>query len=49
MTISVQDAALRLREAIRDATVGLVKREHLAELIVLGAIAQEHQLGAMHA
>ena len=44
MTISVQDAALRLRAAIRDATEGLVEREQLAELMVLGAVAQEHLL-----
>jgi len=44
MTISVQDAAVRLREAIRDATEGLVEREQLAELMVLGAVAQEHLL-----
>lgn len=40
----LQDAALQLRRAIRTATVGLVGREPLAELIVLASVAQEHLL-----
>jgi MoxR-like ATPase len=40
----LQDAALQLRHGIRNATVGLVGREPLAELIVLAAVAQEHLL-----
>lgn len=44
MTPSLQDAAQRLRDAIREATPGLVDRDQLAELMVLGAVAQEHLL-----
>lgn len=40
----LQDAARQLRAGIRQATVGLVGREPLAELIVLAAVAQEHLL-----
>ncbi|WP_457445803.1 AAA family ATPase [Roseateles sp. P5_E4] len=41
---ALQDAARHLRAAIQSATVGLVGREPLAELIVLAAVAQEHLL-----
>jgi len=44
MTLSLHDAALHVRHAIRHATAGLIGREQLAELIVLGAVAQEHLL-----
>lgn len=44
MNPTVQDALMRLREAIRSATRHLVEREQLAELMVLGAVAQEHLL-----
>jgi MoxR-like ATPase len=44
MTYSIQEAATRLREAIREATEGLIGREHLAELMILGAVSQEHLL-----
>jgi len=44
MHLSVKEAALRLREAIREATRNLVDRDQLAELMVLGAVAQEHLL-----
>jgi len=44
MNPSVQEAALRLRTAIRGATEGLVERDQLAELMVLGAVAREHLL-----
>lgn len=44
MNLSVQDASLQLRDAIREATDGLVEREQLAELMVLGAVAREHLL-----
>jgi MoxR-like ATPase len=44
MNLSVTDAASRLRDAIAEATDGLVDREHLAELLILGAVAQEHLL-----
>jgi MoxR-like ATPase len=44
MTTSSIEAAARLREAIREATDGLIGREHLAELLILGAVAQEHLL-----
>lgn len=44
MTLSLNEAAQRLRAAIRTATDGLVEREQLAELMVLGAVAQEHLL-----
>jgi MoxR-like ATPase len=44
MKVSVREAAARLREAIREATSGLVERDQLAELLVLGAVAQEHLL-----
>jgi MoxR-like ATPase len=41
---AISDAARELRAALRAATVGLVGREPLAELIVLAAVAQEHLL-----
>ncbi len=44
MTAPVHEAAARLRDAIREATDGLINREHLAELLILGAVAQEHLL-----
>ncbi|MBW8898003.1 MAG: hypothetical protein JF619_07785 [Massilia sp.] len=44
MNPSVQEAAQRLREAIREATRNLIDRDQLAELMVLGAVAQEHLL-----
>ncbi|MDC8757858.1 AAA family ATPase [Janthinobacterium fluminis] len=40
----MNQAALRLRVAIREATAGLVDREQLAELMILAAVAQEHLL-----
>lgn len=36
--------ALRLQQAIQQATHGLIERDHLAELLVLAAVAQEHLL-----
>ncbi|MES2295785.1 MAG: AAA family ATPase [Pseudomonadota bacterium] len=44
MTQLINDAAARLRDAIREATDGLINREHLAELLILAAVAQEHLL-----
>lgn len=44
MTTSPHDAAARLRDAIREATDGLIDRDHLAELLILAAVAQEHLL-----
>jgi MoxR-like ATPase len=44
MNLSVREASLQLRDAIREATDGLVERDQLAELMVLGAVAQEHLL-----
>ncbi len=44
MTQTLQEAASRLRDAIHEATEGLVGREHLAELMILGAVSQEHLL-----
>lgn len=44
MNLSPHDAPQRLREAIRAATHGLVERDQLAELMILGAVAQEHLL-----
>ena len=44
MTSSLSDSAARLREVVKTATVGMVGREQLAELIVLAAVAQEHLL-----
>lgn len=44
MTQPLNDAAASLREAISEATDGLVDREHLAELLILAAVAQEHVL-----
>lgn len=37
-------AAARLRDVVKTATVGLVGREQLAELILLSAVAREHLL-----
>jgi MoxR-like ATPase len=44
MSISAHEAAAGLRAVICDATAGLVNREHLAELLILAAVAQEHLL-----
>src|SRR5688572_4073441 len=44
MSPSLQDAASQVRLGIREATAGLIGREQLAELIVLGAVAREHPL-----
>lgn len=44
MSTSAHEAAAGLRAVIRDATAGLVNREHLAELLILAAVAQEHLL-----
>jgi MoxR-like ATPase len=38
------DAVSRLRSSIRTATTSMVGREHIAELMILAAIAQEHLL-----
>jgi MoxR-like ATPase len=40
----LKNAALSIRNRIRDASKGLVGRDQLAELIVLAAVAQEHLL-----
>lgn len=44
MTQTIQDSATRLRDAISEATDGLIDREHLAELLILATVAQEHVL-----
>ncbi|NHZ44448.1 AAA family ATPase [Massilia aquatica] len=44
MNNSLNQAAASLRDAIRDAADGLIDRESLAELMILGAVAQEHLL-----
>lgn len=44
MTASLSDHAARLREVVQTSTHGMIGREHLAELIVLAAVAQEHLL-----
>jgi MoxR-like ATPase len=44
MSMSVQQCAQRMREATREAAVGLVDREALVDLIVLAAVAREHVL-----
>jgi len=44
MNSSLNEAAAHLRESIRNATVGLIGRDQLAELMVLAAVAQEHLL-----
>ena len=44
MNSSVREALPQLRDAIRAATAGLVERDGLAELMVLGAVAGEHLL-----
>lgn len=41
---AIADAARELRAALQAATIGLVGREPLAEVIVLAAVAQEHLL-----
>jgi len=44
MSTQIHEAAARLRDAIREATDGLINREHLAELLILAAVSQEHLL-----
>ncbi|NHZ37971.1 AAA family ATPase [Massilia rubra] len=44
MHTPVKQAAATLRDAIREAADGLINRDHLAELMILGAVAQEHLL-----
>jgi MoxR-like ATPase len=44
MPQSIHEASIRLRDAIRESTAGLIDREHLAELLILAAVAQEHLL-----
>jgi MoxR-like ATPase len=44
MNLSIREASIRLRDAVREATDGLVERDQLAELMVLGAVAREHLL-----
>ena len=44
MNNSISEASLRLRDAIREATDGLVERDQMAELMILAAVAQEHLL-----
>lgn len=44
MSTSAPNAAARLRDAIREASDGLIERDHLAELMILAAVAQEHLL-----
>ncbi len=42
--VAVASSAALLREAIHDASAGLVERETLVELVVLSAVAREHLL-----
>jgi len=44
MIPSIETSAARVREGVHSATIGLIDREQLAELIVLAAVAQEHLL-----
>ncbi len=44
MIISLNEAATSIRDALKQATQGLVERETLADLIVLAAVAGEHLL-----
>ncbi|MEN6626620.1 MAG: AAA family ATPase [Candidatus Sumerlaeia bacterium] len=44
MPLPLADAARSVREAIKNATRGLVEREALADLIILSAVAAEHLL-----
>jgi MoxR-like ATPase len=44
MQMEITESAGQLRDAIRDASRGLVERETLVELVVLGAVAREHVL-----
>ncbi len=44
MTASLTEHATRLSEVVQTSTQGMIGREHLAELIVLAAVAQEHLL-----
>src|SRR5215471_16851580 len=44
MLLSVPEASASLREAISDASRGLVERESLVEMIALSAVAGEHML-----
>lgn len=41
---AVASSAALLRDAVRDASAGLVERETLVELVVLSAVAREHLL-----
>ena len=40
----IEAAAERVRQTVHSATIGLVQREQLAELMMLSAVAQEHLL-----
>jgi MoxR-like ATPase len=42
--VNVENASAALRRAVRDASVGLVEREVLVELVALAAVAGEHVL-----
>lgn len=44
MTKSLPDAASTLRDALSDATRGLVEREALAQMVALAGVAEEHVL-----
>jgi MoxR-like ATPase len=44
MSPNIEAAAERVRETVHSATIGLIQREQLAELMVLSAVAQEHLL-----
>src|SRR5947208_1098083 len=44
MNSELQERAARLREAVSDASRGLVDREPLVELVALSAVAREHLL-----
>ncbi|MFZ6757747.1 AAA family ATPase [Undibacterium sp. Ji50W] len=44
LKVAISEAAQRLRNAMREATTGLIDRDHLAELMILAAVAQEHVL-----
>jgi MoxR-like ATPase len=41
---AMASAAARVRQAVQEATQGLIEREHVAELMVLAAVAGEHLL-----
>jgi MoxR-like ATPase len=44
MSLSFEEASLRVRDALADAGLGLVEREALLELVTLCAVAGEHLL-----